>query len=88
MNNKDFTEKIYGPYNEAWKLIKLLQHCAKYEETKEYWDLWYKELERYSKKYPGNKFAEDLKMFVGHTAANDIRGMNEGKTDEAQDSNT
>ncbi len=88
MDNKDFTEKIYGPYNEAWKLIKLLQHCAKYEETKEYWDLWYKELERYSKKYPGNKFAEDLKMFVGHTAANDIRDMNKGRTDEPQDANT
>lgn len=88
MNNKDFTEKIYGPYNEAWKLIKLLQHCSKYKESDEHWELWYKELERYSKLYPGNKFAHDLLLFVGQTAACDIRDMNEGRTDEAQDSNT
>jgi hypothetical protein len=84
MDNKDFTEKIYGPYNAAWKIIKLLQYCGAHSGN---WDLWYKELRRYEKEYlDGNKFAFDLGKFIMQ-AAEDIRDMNEGRVYEAQSTN-
>ena len=27
MTNKEFMEKIYAPYNEAWKIVKLIQYA-------------------------------------------------------------
>lgn len=74
MENKEFTEKIFGPYNEAWKVIKLLQHCT---ATDGDWELYEKEFRRYCKQYPDNKFAYDVSMFI-MKAAEDIRDMNGG----------
>lgn len=76
MDNKVFTEKIYGPYNEAWKVIKLLQHCT---ATDGDWDKYYEEYKRFCDQYPENKFAYDLGAFI-LKAADDIRDMNGGTT--------
>ena len=80
MDNKVFTEKIYGPYNEAWKVIKLLQHCT---ATDGDWDKYLSEYERFCKMYPENKFAYDLGTFI-LKAADDIRDINGGPEDAIQ----
>ena len=76
MNDKEFTEKIYGPYGEAWKVIKLLQHCS---ATDGDWDLYEKEYMKFAKKYEDTKFGYDLAAFI-LKAADDIRDMNGGMT--------
>lgn len=72
MEDQRFKEVIYGPYNEGWKIIKLLQHCTEHEGD---WDKWYAEFDRFCKAYPGNKFAYDLGRFLDQ-AAEDIKKMN------------
>lgn len=74
MENAVFKEKIFGPYNEAWKVIKLLQHCS---ATDGDWELYYKEYKSFCDKYPENKFAYDLGAFILQ-AADDIKNMNGG----------
>ena len=76
MDNKEFTEKIFGPYNDAWKVIKLLQHCT---ATDGDWELYYKEFKRFSEKYENaSQYGYDLTAFI-LKAADDIRDMNGGK---------
>lgn len=72
MEDKVFKEKVYGPYSEAWKVIKLLQHCTEHGGD---WDKWYAEFDRFCKAHPGNQFAYDLGKFL-MDAAEDIKKMN------------
>lgn len=64
MTDEKFKEKIYGPYREAWKIIKILQEA--YQKPELYLQ-YMEELKAYSKKYEGNHFAEHLlKDFALH----------------------
>ena len=64
MNDIEFREKIYGPYLDAWKAIKILQEA--YQKPELYLQ-YMEELKAYSKKYEGNQFAEHLlKDFALH----------------------
>lgn len=86
MDNKEFVEKIYGPYNAAWKLLKLLQHCSSHDGD---WDLYKKELDRYTEEHTkDNQFAYDLGLFIATKAEWDIRNINDkGARNEVQDAN-
>ena len=86
MKDKEFVEKIYGPYNAAWKLLKLLQHCSSHDGD---WDLYKKELDRYTEEYTrDNQFAYDLGLFIATKAEWDIRNINDGgAAHEVQDAN-
>lgn len=58
MDAKTFKEKIYEPYLETWKIIKILQEAYnKPELFNEYID----EVQEYADKYAGNEFAELLR---------------------------
>ncbi len=58
MDAKTFKEKIYEPYLETWKIIKILQDAYnKPELFNEYID----EVQEYADKYAGNEFAELLR---------------------------
>lgn len=57
MTDEKFKEKIYGPYLDAWKIIKILQEA--YQKPELYLQ-YMEELKAYSKKYEGNMFAEHL----------------------------
>lgn len=61
MEAKKFTEKIYGPYGDAWKVIKIL---AKAEEGSpalgEVLHHYMDEVEAFKEKYKGNTFAMSL----------------------------
>ena len=85
MEDKEFVEKIYGPYSAAWKLIKLLQHCSTHSGD---WELYKKELDRYIEEYTrDNQFAYDLGLFICNTVEHDIRTINDGGKHEAQGTN-
>ena len=78
MNDATFKEKVYGPYLEGWKILKLLQFCSKSADS-ENWKLFMKEVNRFSKE-ANNPFAERTARFL-LDAAEDIASMNEGGTD-------
>ena len=61
MEAKKFTEKIYGPYGDAWKIIKLLA-LAEDDNPKlgEVLNNYMKEVGAYKEKYEGNAFAQEL----------------------------
>ena len=61
MEAKKFTEKIYGPYGDAWKVIKILAQAEdgspKLQEVlNDYMD----KVQAFKDKYEGNEFAEEL----------------------------
>lgn len=77
MNSNEFKEKIYGPYSDTWKIVKLLQYAGdggfKEEQVDEYW----KAVERFGNDYQGNEFAEFMKKSVLLHADTIIVRMNE-----------
>jgi len=79
MSTEDFKEKIYGPYGECWKILKILQHVGeggfKCEDADKYW----KAVEEYEEKYKGNNFADFMYRNVLLHADNIIVRMNEGE---------
>ena len=76
MNDGEFREKIYGPYSESWKLIKLLQYCSR-TNNHENWNKFGDEVDRFSKT-ADNPFKERLARFL-LDCAEDIATMNEGE---------
>lgn len=75
MNDGEFVEKIYGPYGEGWKILKLLQYCSK-TNNHENWAKFGEEVNRFCKE-ADNPFEERLARFL-LDAAEDIATMNEG----------
>lgn len=78
MNDINFKEKIYNPYCEIWKLLKLLQHCTSRSGD---WDLYTKEVARFHNEHKGSRFAEDLERFL-HYAEETIKEMNNNGENE------
>ena len=72
MTDNQFKEKIYGPYLEAWKIIKILQHAySKPELFISYMD----EVQKFADAYAGNEFAELIRKQILHQADNVIAKM-------------
>ena len=68
MEAKKFTEKIYGPYGEAWKIIKLL--AAAEESNPNLKEVLYDYMDKVGKfkeKYKDNAFAQELYMLMLNT---------------------
>lgn len=58
MTHEQFKEQIYKPYNDAWKVIKILQEAyQKPELFMEYQEA----VQRFADDYVGNDFAQLLK---------------------------
>lgn len=75
MTEGDFREKVYGPYGEGWKMLKLLQYCSR-TNNHENWDIFVDEVDRFCKA-ADSPFKEHLARFL-LDAAEDIAEMNEG----------
>ena len=60
MENIDFSQKIYQPYNEAWKILKLIQFADQTSDSDAQWQRYMKEIDRLATTYPDNKFVEKL----------------------------
>ena len=65
MEASKFTEKIYGPYGEAWKIIKLLA-LADDDNPKlqEVLSNYMSEIDKFTEKYEGNEFAGLLRKMM------------------------
>lgn len=74
MNAKEFTEKVYGPYGDAWKVIKILAQ-AEGPATSEALSSYMDHVGEFKEKYEGNQFAALLyRMLL--TADDAVMGMN------------
>ena len=60
MDDNTFKEKIYSPYLETWKILKLIQYADQTSDSDEQWRRYMKEIDRLSKTYPDNKFVDKL----------------------------
>lgn len=60
MNNEVFKAKIYEPYLEAWKILKLIQYADQTSDSDEQWQRYMKEIDRLDRTYPNNPFAQNL----------------------------
>lgn len=78
MTENTFKEKIYGPYLDAWKIIKILQEAYKKPELfNEYMD----KVQEFADQYTGNEFAELLRSKLLLSADDVITRMNEAIND-------
>ena len=83
MNDIAFKESIYKPYNEAWKVLKLIQYADQTDNTEEQWQRYMKEIDRLAAAYPGNKFVDKLITLLldaGDVIAKMNGGINEVQT--------
>lgn len=65
MNEDKFKETIYGPYKEAWKVIKILQEAS--EDNPQLCTVlhdYMKEVDEFFQKYEGNEFAMLLRKMM------------------------
>lgn len=59
MTDQELREKLYKPYCEAWKILRLIQY-AQHKGTDEMWDVFFKEVERLAHTYPDNRYIKQL----------------------------
>lgn len=58
MTDETFKEKIYGPYLEAWKIIKILQEAY---QKPELFLQYSKAVDKFAERYAGNDFAQTIR---------------------------
>ncbi len=75
MDAKTFKEKIYEPYSESWKIIKILQEAYNKPEL---FTKYIDEVQQYADKYAGNEFAELLRKQLLLNADDVISKMERG----------
>ena len=59
MTDQELREKLYKPYCEAWKILRLIQY-AQHRGTDEMWDMFFKEVDRLVHAYPDNRYIKQL----------------------------
>lgn len=74
MTDKTFKEKIYGPYLDAWKIIKILQHAS--DNNPELFNKYMDEVQKFDDQYHGQEFADFLRTTLLHRADDIIGRMN------------
>lgn len=60
MTDEIFKAKYHAPFNEAWKILKLIQYADQTSDSDEQWQRYTKEIDRLRATYPGNEFVEHL----------------------------
>ena len=61
MDGKKFTEVIYGPYGDAWKVIKILAQADENNpKLADVLENYMSEIDKFAEKYQGNEFAKLL----------------------------
>lgn len=74
MDAKTFKEKIYEPYYESWKIIKILQEAYNKPEL---FNKYIEEVQHFADRYAGNEFAELLRAKLLLNADDVISKMEE-----------
>lgn len=83
MDDAKFREKIFGPYNDTWKILKLIQYADQTSDSDAQWQRYMKEIDRLNATYPNNPFAQRLIRLL-LDAGDDIAKMNGGGADAIQ----
>ena len=74
MDDSKWRQTVFGPYVDAWKIIKILQEAyIKPELFNKYID----EIQRFAEEYAGNEFAELLRAKLLLNADDVISKMEE-----------
>ena len=60
MNNEVFKAKYHAPYNDAWKILKLIQYADQTSDSDAQWQRYMKEIDRLRATYPDNQFVKHL----------------------------
>lgn len=76
MNEAEFKEKVYAPYKEAWKILKMIEFAGTHEADDETWQKYMKEIDRFCKSNEGNHFAQETLVRMLIDAGDDIAKMN------------
>lgn len=77
MNDSKWREKVYGPYMDTWKILKLIQYADKTSDSDDQWQRYMKEIDRLARQYPDNRFAKSLIALL-LDAGDDIAKINQG----------
>ena len=77
METQEFKQKIYAPYTDAWKILKIVQTAGQTPKDDPVWEMYMREIDRLSKKYKGNPFVENLITML-LDAGDSIAKMNRG----------
>lgn len=72
MDDNKFREKIYNPYIDLWKIIKLLQHCSSNSGD---WNLYAREYQRFVNEHGNTSYGSHLAACLLNVA-DDIKEMN------------
>ena len=65
MKEEVFKQKIYGPYGEAWKVIKILAEAEDDNPALgEVLNHYTSEIDKFSEKYKDNEFAQALRSML------------------------
>ena len=62
MNRTQWRQKVYGPYIDIWKIIKILQHAS--NDNPEVFLKYMDEVQKFADAYQGNEFADFLRKAV------------------------
>lgn len=60
MTDEIFKAKYHAPFNEAWKILKLIQYADQTSDSDEQWQRYIKEIDRLRATYPDNHFVKHL----------------------------
>lgn len=60
MTDEIFKAKYHAPFNDAWKILKLIQYADQTSDSDEQWQRYMKEIDRLRATYPDNHFVEHL----------------------------
>lgn len=74
MNDSQWREKVFGPYNDAWKIIKILQHAS--DDNPDLFIKYMDEVQKFDDQYHGQEFADLLRTALLHRADDIIARMN------------
>lgn len=74
MDESMWRQKVYGPYLDAWKTIRILQHAS--DDNPQLFLEYMDQVQKFEDAYKGNEFAEFLRQAVLLHADNIIAGLN------------
>lgn len=80
MDKKEWRQKVYGPYLDVWKIIKILQHAS--DDKPELFLEYMNEVQKFADAYQGNEFADFLRKAVLLRANDVIAKLNREDADE------
>lgn len=74
MDDSKWRQTVFGPYVDAWKIIKILQEAYNKPEL---FNKYIEEVQRFADQYAGNEFAELLRAKLLLNADDVISKMEE-----------